>query len=259
MINGYFKLVFTENESYISLFPPADGGAPIQVDELRDYCVSKGFPNIDIVAVKKIVDNLSKQENIKIANKKGIPASESFRVIVAPDKMTASCRFYPPSTGGAELTVTDIKSTLKLQGVTRGVDDKAIEAYLANRQYCTDLVMAKGEPPKQGEDASIEYFFNTNPNLKPKLNEDGSVDFHTLSAISLVNAGDKLAQLTREVPGEPGFNVTGDILQPREVKKLQLKFGRNIELSEDELTITSLVNGHASLVEEKVFVSDVYQ
>lgn len=259
MKNGYFKLVFTENESYLSLFPPEDGGEPIRVDEMRDYCVSKGFPNIDIVAIKKIVDNLSKQENIKIASKKGIPAPESFHVYVPADKMSAVCRFYPPSTGGAELTVADIKSTLKLQGVTRGVDDKAIEAYLSNRQYCTDYVLAKGEEPKQGEDASIEYFFNTNPNLKPKLNEDGSVDFFTLSAISLVNEGDKLAQLTREVPGEPGFNVTGDTLPPREVKKLQLKFGRNIELSEDELTITSLVNGHASLVEGKVFVSDVYQ
>jgi len=259
MRNGYFKLRFTENESFISLYPPEDGGEPIRVDELRDYCVSKGFPNIDIVAIKKIVDNLTKQENIRIANKKGIPTPESFRVMIADDKMSAVCRFYPPSTAGADLTVADIKSTLKLQGVNKGVDDKAIEAYLADRHFCTDYVLAKGLEPTQGEDASIEYFFNTNPNLKPKLNEDGSVDFFSLSAISLVNAGDKLAELTREIPGEPGYNVVGDVIQPHEVKKLTLKFGRNIELSEDELSIKTLVNGHASLVEGKVFVSDVYE
>lgn len=259
MKNGYFKIQFGDTESYVSLFPPEDGGEPIQVDEMRDYLVSKGFPNIDIVAIKKVVDNLSKQENIKIASKKGIPCPESFRVSISSDKMKAVCRFYPASTSGAELTVADIKSTLKLQGVTKGVDDKAIEAYLADRHYCTDYVLAKGLEPTDGEDAKIEYFFNTNPNLKPKLNEDGSVDFFSLSAISLVKAGDKLATLTKEVPGEPGFNVTGDVLPPREVKKLQLKFGRNIELSPDELSIKSLVNGHASLVEGKVFVSDVYE
>ncbi|MCR5474385.1 MAG: FapA family protein [Lachnospiraceae bacterium] len=259
MRNGYFKLAFNNTETFLCLIPPEDGGEAIRVDEMRDYCVSKGFPGIDIVAVKKVVDNLSKQVNIRIAGKKGIPAPESFHVQISPDKMTAVCRFYPPTTGGAELTVSDIKSTLKLMGVNRGVDDKAIEAYLADRHYCTDYVLARGLEPTQGEDAVIEYFFNTNPNLKPKLNEDGSVDFHTLSAISIVNAGDKLAQLTREVPGQPGYNVTGDILPPREVKKLTLKFGRNIELSEDELSIKSLVNGHASLVEGKVFVSDVYQ
>ncbi|MCR5302098.1 MAG: FapA family protein [Lachnospiraceae bacterium] len=259
MRNGYFKLVFTENESYVSLFPHEDGGDPIQIDELRDYLVSKGFPGVDIVELKKIVDNLTKQQNLKIASKKGIACPESFRVIISSDRMSAVCRFFPPSTGGAELTPADIKSTLKLQGVTMGVDDNAINAYLADRHYCTDYELAKGLEPTSGKDASIEYFFNTNPNLKPKLNEDGSVDFFSLSAISLVKAGDKLAHLTREEPGEAGYNVTGDKLPPREVKKLTLKFGRNIELSEDELTITSLVNGHASLVEGKVFVSDVYQ
>lgn len=259
MKNGYFKLVFTENESYVSLFPPEDGGEPIRVDELRDYLVSKGFPSVDVAAIKKIVDSLSKQENIKIASKKGIPCSETFRVSVSPDKMKAVCRFYPPSTSGQTLNIDDIKSSLKLEGVVKGVDTDAISRFLSNKQYCTDIVLANGLEPKQGQDASIEYFFNTNPNLKPKLNEDGSVDFFSLSAISLVKAGDKLAQLTKEIPGEPGYDVCGNVLQPHEVKKLTLKFGRNITLSDDELTITSDVNGHASLVEGKVFVSDVYE
>ena len=70
MKNGYFKLQFTDHESYVSLFPPVDGGDPIQVDELRDYLVSKGFPNVDVVALKQVVDALSKQENIKIDKKK---------------------------------------------------------------------------------------------------------------------------------------------------------------------------------------------
>ncbi len=259
MKNGYFKLRFTDNESFLGMFPPEDGGEPIQVDEMRDYLVSKGFPSVDIGMLKQAVDALTKPVEIKLASKKGIPCPESFRVIISPDKMQAVCRFFPPSTGGAQLTVSDIKSTLKLQGVNKGVDDKAIEAYLADRHYCTDYVLAKGLAPTDGQDAVIEYFFNTNPNLKPKLNEDGSVDFFSLSAISIVKAGDKLATLTREVPGEPGYNVVGDTLPPREVKKLMLKYGRNIELSADELTITSQVNGHASLVEGKVFVSDVYE
>ncbi len=259
MKNGYFKLQFTDNESYVSLFPPTDGGAPIQVDELRDYLVAKGFPGVDVVVLKQAVDGLTKQANIKIAAKKGIPCPESFNVRITPDKMQAVCRFFPPSTSGAELTASDIKSTLKLQGVNKGVDDKAIEAYLANRNYCTDYVLAQGVAPTEGQDASIEYYFNTNPNLKPKLNEDGSVDFFSLSAISVVKAGDKLATLTPEVPGKPGFNVVGDVLPPRDVKKLTLKYGRNIEISEDEKTISTTVNGHASLVEGKVFVSDVYE
>ena len=258
MKNGYFKLLFSDTESFVGLYPPEDGGAPIQVDEMRDYLVSKGFPNVDVVVLKKAVDT-AQQMNLKIAAKKGIPCSESFRVTISPDKMTATCRFYPPSTGGAVATADDIKSTLRLEGVNKGIDEAAIDAYLANRNYCTDYVLARGEAPKPGVDASIEYFFNTNPNLKPKLNEDGSVDFFTLSAISVVKKGDKLATLTKEIPGEPGFNIVGDTLPPPEVRKLILKYGRNIEPTEDGLTIISSVDGHASLVEDKVFVSDVYE
>ena len=259
MKNGYFKIVLTDSESYVTLYPPVDGGEPIQVDEMRDYLVAKGFPDVDIVSLKKVCESLAKPQNVKIANKKGIPCPESFIVRISQDKMKAVCRFYPPSTSGAQLTDADIKSTLKLQGVNRGIDDAAINDFLKNREYCTDYVLAKGVMPTNGQDASIEYFFNTNPNLKPKLNEDGSVDFFSLSAISIVNAGDKLATLTREIPGEPGFNVVGDTLPPKEVKKLMLKYGRNIELTDDELSIVSTVNGHASLVEGKVFVSDVYE
>ena len=85
MKNGYFKLQYTDNESFVTLYPPEDGGAPIMVDEMRDYLVSKGFPGVDIVALKKVVDSLSKPQNIKIASKKGIPTPESFNVSIAPD------------------------------------------------------------------------------------------------------------------------------------------------------------------------------
>ena len=43
------------------------------------------------------------------------------------------------------------------------------------------------------------------------------------------------------------------------MKKAHLEFGHNIEISEDRRRLTSLVDGHVSLVEGKVFVSDVYE
>lgn len=36
-----------------------------------------------------------------------------------------------------------------------------------------------------------------------------------------------------------------------------LKYGNNIEISEDNTTLVSLVNGHVELIEGSVFVSDV--
>ena len=84
MKNGYFKLVLSDTESYVTLYPPVDGGASIPVDELRDYLIAKGFPDVDIVSLKNAIESLDKPKNVKIANKKGIPCPESFTVMLLP-------------------------------------------------------------------------------------------------------------------------------------------------------------------------------
>lgn len=257
--NGYFQISITERVTFVRLFPPVDGGQPIIVEEMRDYLEQHGYP-IDVVLLKKIIDSLGNDtKDLRLAEKKGLPVSESFKVIISPDKMTAVCRFYPFSSAGAALTMEDIVAELNFRGVTKGIDEDEINRFLHDKHYCTDYVLANGLPPVQGTDARIDYNFNTNPNLKPKLNDDGSVDFFTLSAISKVEAGQTLATLTREVLGEDGYNVCGEIIKPREVKKLTLKYGKNIGLSEDGLSIVSNVSGHASLADDKVFVTDVYE
>lgn len=257
--NGYFQINILERVTFVRLFPPVDGGEPIAVEELRDYLTAKGY-NIDVVILKQAIDRITTEPlDLKLADKKGIPVSESVNIKISQDKMTVIGRFYPFSSAGAAFTLDDIKSELNFHGIKKGIDEQEISRFLNDKHYCTDYCLARGVAPTDGKDASIEYFFNTNPSLKPKLNDDGTVDFFSLSAIGQVTEGQILATLTEEIPGEPGFNVVGDVLPPREVKKLRLEYGRNISKTEDGMSIKSDVSGHASLVDGKVFVSDVYQ
>ncbi|MDE7428790.1 MAG: FapA family protein, partial [Lachnospiraceae bacterium] len=108
----------------------------------------------------------------------------------------------------------------------------------------------------QGKHAYIEYKFNTDKKAKPTLNEDGSVDFFHLNILNHCNKGDVLAILHPEEPGEPGESIFGDRIQPAEVRKETLKYGHNIDLSEDRTVLTAQVDGHVELVEGTVFVSD---
>jgi len=157
------------------------------------------------------------------------------------------------------MSAEDIVSDLAFQKVKFGVDQEAIEGFVKQRQYCTDYVLAVGKQPVHGRDAKIEYFFNTNKNLQPKRNEDGSVDYKELNTISHVKAGELLARLIKEDPGKVGCNVFGEEIKPRTVRTERLSYGNKISINEEKTEIYSDVTGHANLVNGKVFVSDVFQ
>lgn len=256
--NGYFQLYMKEDGTYIRLFPQTDGGAPISMDELREYLAQKNYIP-DIVAVGRALQSLSEPTDVKINDNIGFAEAETFQLRVSADKMEAIARFYPASSAGGALSCAEIVNDLRHRGIKNGIDETAIAVYVADKRYCTDYVVARGTAPRQGKDASIEYLFNTNPNTKPTLNSDGTVDFFNLNIICKCTAGQVLAELTKEDPGAVGQNVLGERVLPREVKKLSLKYGRNILLAEDGLSISSQIDGHVSLVEDKVFVMDVYE
>ncbi len=259
MRNGYFQLVMENGNTSIRLFPPVDGGEAIRIEELREYLARKGYTKYDQIALNKAYVGLQTITDVIVDDKENYAEREMLDVQISPDKMQATVRFFAPSNQGAVMDMAEIISDLGHNKVITGINEKVISAFLANRCYCTDYVMARGIEPVQGSDAKIEYFFNTNPNVKPKINEDGTVNFFELDMISKCNIGDVLARLTKADPGEPGQNVCGERVPQRDVKKLTLKYGKNIELSEDGLELHSQVNGHVSLVDDKVFVSDIYE
>lgn len=256
--NGYFQLQMTEGGTFVRLFPPTDGGEPLNLDELRQYLAMKNYVP-DVIALNKAVSTLDKQTDFKLDDSKCFAEQEMFVLKISPDKMTAVARFYPPSNAGASLRREDIMNDLRYKGIKQGIDDAEISRFLSEKHFCSDYVLARGKAPVQGKDAYIEYFFNTNPNTKPALNEDGTVDFFNLNVISKCEKGQKLATLHDAVPGEAGYNVLGERVSPRDVTKMRLRYGRNITLSSDEHTIISDVNGHVSITDDLVMVTDVYE
>ncbi len=256
-MNGYFQLDCTPNGTYLIVNRETDGGLPININELAEYLTKKGIP-YDIADLNKKVLAISNTGKFQLDSMKRYPEREMISVKVSDDKMQAVCRFIPPSVNGSLLSKEDIMSDLNSAKVCFGIDVPAIEAYVANRKYCTDFVLAKGKPVRHGSDASIEYYFNTDLRAKPTLKEDGSVDFFNLNTMNHIKKGDLLAKLTKEDVGTPGVDVMNGVVKPRDVKRLMLKYGRNVEVNDDGTEARSNVSGHVMLVEGKIFVSDVY-
>lgn len=260
MQNGYFKLV-NNDDGYgygIALYKPQDGGEEIQVDEVAEY-----LDGIKVPYDKKKIEMmlLAEVDSVCYLGSGSCPVfPESYKLEVSEDGMAAIVRFIAPSEGGRRISFDEFVNDLKYRNIKFGIQTQALQEHFNSKGcYCTDFLVAKGRPAVQGTDARIEYCFNTDSHRKPAQREDGSVDYFHMTTINHCKKGDVLARIIPENPGEPGSDVYGNAINPREPKRENLKFGRNIELSEDKCTITSLVDGHVSLVDDKVFVADVYQ
>lgn len=248
-------MICEENSTYLQIEPPTEGGEPAGINEIMEYLNNR---NIDFDSqALYTVSGKTEAQRLRLNRNSCMEERENYKLVISPDNMKATIRFYAPSKGGELMTRNELVSDLGYKGIKFGIQDVEIDKFFRSRRYCEDIVVAMGKVPRHGEDAHIEYYFNTDGKARPTLNEDGSVDFFHLNTISHCQKGDVLAKLFPEDLGEPGRNVLGEPLKPRDVKKKKLKYGRNITLSEDKLTLTSDVDGHVTLVDDKVFVSDV--
>lgn len=257
-MNGYFMIVNNGGKCGIKLFPPTNGGQPILREEILEYLSVKNM-TYDVKELGAALVDLQEPVVIKTSTDFRFSDGEFAKVAVAPDNMSVILRLFPPFEGGAIMSKQEFMREYSSRGICFGFDEAAIDKFLSDRVYCTDFIGVRGLAPVQGSDASIEYFFNTDPRVRPTLNEDGTVDFFHLNTINHCKAGDMLARLIPAVQGQPGRNVKGEYIRPREVKMAMLKHGNNITMSEDKTVLTSNVDGHVNLVEGKVFVSNIFQ
>ena len=255
-VNGYFQLVKIPGGFGIKCIPPQDGGEPVQMSELTDYLGSRNI-DYDISQLKKASEADSAQV-VRLSAGSCPTEQESYHLEISEDTMTATVRFYPPSETGQRMSMDEFMKDMQFKKIVYGINMELLREHFSKGLYCTSLVIAEGKPPRHGKDAEIEYFFNTDPRAVPTLNEDGSVDFFNLNTIIHCRKGDVLAHIIPEDVGECGYNIAGAQIKPRNVKRATLRYGKNVALSEDHMSISSEVDGCVSLVDGQVFVSDLY-
>ena len=257
--NSFFRLEIRDDGTYLDIYPPQNGGRPLDHQEVMDYIERHGVLDFSAEKLKMVLESHSDTAaRIRISEQKIETVHEEARVFTAKDMLSAYVRFYPPSNGGSLMTKRELLGEFERIKITYGISEKMIDMFLAHRQYCTNIVMVKGLAPVRATDTIIEYFFDTKPLSKPKLNEDGSVNFHEMQLFTTVHKGDMLAKLTPHTMGEAGINIFGKSIPQNRPKIKTLKFGRNIIQSEDKTTLTSDVDGNVTLVQGSVFVSSAY-
>lgn len=257
-MNGYFRLIHEDGKTGIHLIPPTEGGEPVSINDVTEYLSSKDIVYDKNSLFKAVAASAEKKTAVLLEKRTTLPERECYKFTITPDNMRAYVRFYAPSVGGELMTADELINDLEVRGIKYGIlTDVIRKTFAKRRDYCKDILVAQGTEPVHGTDAYIKYYFNTDRKAKPSLKEDGSVDFFQLNVVQHCDKGEVLARLIPEDPGEYGMSLLGQRLKPRDVRKASLKYGNNIEISEDNTTLISMVNGHVELIEGSVFVSDV--
>ncbi|MBE5900599.1 MAG: DUF342 domain-containing protein [Lachnospiraceae bacterium] len=256
-MNGYAQLVVEGDNTLVKIMPPDEGGKKQDVASLTEYLERNQLNEYSVKELSVLCEKSDGVTTSKVGPAPFRPYDEQIDLNVSIDKMLVFCRFFPPSEGGTMLDEGKIIEHLRQNKVVYGVDQEALNRFLANHEYNRDIVIAKGQPARQGKDGKIEYFFNTSLSTKPKKNEDGTVNYHELNTVSIVQKGQCLARRIPADMGDIGTDVFGAEVKPHQVKEAKLSFGNNITLSDDENEIFSDVTGHATLTQDKVFVSDI--
>lgn len=256
-MNGYFRLVSMEQGYGLEFIPPCDKGENIRIAEVVDYLESHNLI-YDLSVLKETIEQ-GTHTKLFLGNGACPVIAESYKIKVAQDKLSAMVRFFPPAAGGRLLSLEEVLRDLHSAKIVYGIQNDNLQAFFTKREYCKDVEVAKGKTVIQGKNAYIEYLFNTDMHARPTVREDGSVDFFHLNAICHCQKGQVLARIVPEQKGHHGRDIYGERYEALVVKPAVFRYGRNMELSEDKMSLISLVNGHVSLVDDKVFVSDVYE
>lgn len=257
--NSYFLLDINENQVYMNFYPAVSEGEKLKISDVANYLERNGIKGYDIKYINSLIQDAEEPLRFKISDEGALQIHETMDLKITSDGMYAIARFFPPSKRGERMSESEIRRDLEYHKVKFGIKDDQIAQQLESPEYFKNLIFAAGIAPIQGHDGQIIYHFNTDKKLKPKLNEDGTVDFHKLDNIAHVKKGDVLAVIVPADKGKSGYNVCGAEIRPDKVKKVHFNKGHNLSLSEDGLQLISDVDGYASLEGDKIFVSDVYE
>lgn len=117
----------------------------------------------------------------------------------------------------------NILQQLKERNITFGIDENAVEEALERKQS-GEVMIAKGEPPTEGKDGYIEFYIQYEMSeQKPKLLEDGTVDFREIREIPVVEVGEKIGIIHEPTEGKHGRTIQNRPVQPRKVHEAIVK------------------------------------
>lgn len=157
-------------------------------------------------------DAVNKENNI-VYIRQGDTRDGYAEILINADSSSALAAFFPPSPGGSFLTYANVASKLADFGITTGVLHDSIQDALfkANSTHkpVKNCLIAQSSVPI----TEIPEHFIIRKDLlerKPEIDPNAArIDWHSISAFSIVQTKEPIARRVPKVDGVPGINIYG--------------------------------------------------
>tara|TARA_R110001583_G_scaffold112917_3_gene263108 strand:+ start:46868 stop:48547 length:1680 start_codon:yes stop_codon:yes gene_type:complete len=187
-----------------------------------------------------------------------------FSITIDPLKMTAKA-LLTNAYGGLPITLDALKNKMDELDITEGIITKNLLLLVKTSKQVSpgsthQVVVAQGTAAIHGTDALFECLVETpkQRQLRPKINEDGTVDMRDLGQLNTVKIDTPLMRKTPCSEGSDGINILGEVLPHTSGKDFSLEVGENTKISEqDENLLVATLPGIPKMLNNGMKVDDV--
>jgi uncharacterized protein (DUF342 family) len=222
--------------------PHPEADAPI--DDARDTGIERrpeekatsGAESAEAKSEPKGGENAD-QNNLTLFIRQGDQKSGFAEVTLAPDGMSAIATFYPSAPMGDFLTYPLVAERLDAAGIVYGVLHDAIQDAIlkanSTRTPVRDVLIAQATrpAPEIPEHFVIRKdFLDRKPEIDPNA---ARIDWHSISAFSIVQFKEPIARRIPKVDGKPGTDIYGKEV-PYHVERMQVFSAGNNVIAHDK-------------------------
>ena len=249
----------SEGKALLKVTAPQGNGRKASEAYATQLLNDRKATNINTGLVSKIIRE-AQGDYIAVADYERHSYNDSVvRTEISEGEMQGFMQVSPPGEGGCDVNFDTFINIFKLNKIVYGLKEDVLREFVDKPVYNDKILVAEGTKPKDGRDAYIEYYFETDQSkVRLKEGSNGKIDFKELNIIQNVTENQPLAKKIPPEKGNPGETVNGKWLSATNGKDINLPVGNNTHVADDGDTILSDINGQALVISGLVNVEPVY-
>lgn len=259
--DGFVDLAVKPDGTYLIVYAPNDGGKKVTLEEAISFLKERDIKDYNIDAVKEAINSNKEREEKKIVGDFSAheqSEDEEIAIEISKNKMFAVISFIEPKSGGKLLTKDDILQQLNKKGIVYGIDLKTLDKILADKKYNYKYIIAKGTEVINGKNGTLKFNFDVEKKMiKPKIADDGTIDFKNLDLIEIVKKGQVLVTALPPKEGRPGKDIFGKVIPNIVGKNAVLPQGKNVVVDGDNLIAD--IDGQITYLNNKISIYSTYE